>query len=334
MRTTIPVMHCFDKNYVIPAAVSFYSMLEHASNAYDYALYVLHSDISEDDQRKLQECISRFKNATLIFIDMAHRFDGVFDALSIKGHYSKEMFYKLIAPDFFGEYEKIIITDVDVVFLGDISDSYLALDSNSPVYFGGCRGLVKKGSWVERACVSDYLDEFTPNEIEKLTVGAGYMVFNLKYMRQQRLVEILLRFLEDNSSRLRQPEQDVLNLVCFPQVQHLKVGTMVCNYAYDLYISPSDFESDVYYKSSEIRNALLFPVQLHFAGSAKPWNSPGCTKSEVWYEYVFKTPFAKEFLQTMQKKFDLFKARRLIDIQIPLSRRNRLVVLKMRQDLN
>ena len=30
MKIEIPIMFCFDKNYVIPASVAFYSLLEHA----------------------------------------------------------------------------------------------------------------------------------------------------------------------------------------------------------------------------------------------------------------------------------------------------------------
>lgn len=332
MRVTIPVMHCFDKNYVIPAAVSFYSMLEHASDNYDYLLYVLHSDIPEVDQQKLRDGISCFKNANLKFIDMADRFQGIFEKLSIKGHYSKEMFYKLVAPDVFEEYEKIIITDVDVVFLGDISNSYLSVDVNTPIYFGGCRGLIKSGSWAEKACKDDYLERFTSDEVEKLTTGAGFIVFNLKFMREKKLVKKFLKFLEDNSSRLRQPEQDVLNLVCYPQIHYLPANTMVCNYAYDFYENPSDFALDSNYSSFEVCGALRYPVQLHFAGSIKPWNSPDCTKAEIWYKYVFKTPFARDFLHVMQQKFNIAKAKRLFDIKIPLSRRSRLLVLKIRQD--
>ena len=37
--TNIPVMFCFDTNYVIPAAVAFYSLMEHANKKYNYTHY-------------------------------------------------------------------------------------------------------------------------------------------------------------------------------------------------------------------------------------------------------------------------------------------------------
>ena len=40
-RTTeIPLMFCFDNNYVTPAAVAFYSLLEHANKDFSYKLFV------------------------------------------------------------------------------------------------------------------------------------------------------------------------------------------------------------------------------------------------------------------------------------------------------
>ena len=60
MNNIIPVMHCFDNNYVIPAGVAFYSMLENADKSYQYKLYVLHSDITQENQDLLFETIKKF----------------------------------------------------------------------------------------------------------------------------------------------------------------------------------------------------------------------------------------------------------------------------------
>ena len=53
----IPIMHCFDNNFVIPAAVSFESMLAHADQTYFYKLYVLHNNITVQNQEKLSALI-------------------------------------------------------------------------------------------------------------------------------------------------------------------------------------------------------------------------------------------------------------------------------------
>lgn len=121
-KSIIPIMHCFNDNYVIPASVSFLSMLENANPAYFYRLYVLHTDISKQNQSILNSVVSKSKNASLEFVDMNHKFENVFDRLKVKGHYAKEVLYKLLAPSIFPQYKQIIITDVDVVFSGDIAE--------------------------------------------------------------------------------------------------------------------------------------------------------------------------------------------------------------------
>lgn len=135
-KQIIPIMHCFNDDYVIPASVSFLSMLENANPSYFYKLFVLHTDISESHQKTLHSIVSRFDNASLEFIDIDHRFYDEFDKLKTKGHYTKEMFYKILAPQIFPHYNYIIITDVDVVFCGDIAEIYHCC------YGGGGRSLM------------------------------------------------------------------------------------------------------------------------------------------------------------------------------------------------
>lgn len=57
---------------------------------------------------------------------MNNKFDDEFDVMKTKAHYSKEVLYKLLAPTIFPQYEQIIITDVDVVFCGDIAEIYIS----------------------------------------------------------------------------------------------------------------------------------------------------------------------------------------------------------------
>ena len=93
-NTIIPVMHCFDNNYVIPAAVSFYSMLENADAKYEYKLYVLHSDITQQNRVKLTQVVQKFPNASIEFVNMSNKFNDIWQDLKFSGHYSKEKITK------------------------------------------------------------------------------------------------------------------------------------------------------------------------------------------------------------------------------------------------
>lgn len=139
----IPLFFTFDRHYVVPAAVAFYSLLRHASALYFYKLYVLHTSISPRQQQKLTRLVERFPNADLTFIDVS-RFDTQPDILQGKSHFSKEIYYKLLAADLFPQYDRILCSDVDVVFTGDIAPSYF-LFPDDDFYYAGVGQILESG---------------------------------------------------------------------------------------------------------------------------------------------------------------------------------------------
>lgn len=301
---TIPVLTCFDDNYVIPAAVAFHTLAATADPAHRYRVYVAHSDISAAHQERLVAMLaSAPARVELVFIDMKHRLTDLFARTGGKGHYSKEMFYKLLAPSLFPQHDKMLVTDVDVLFQGDVSRDYLAFDAAGTDYLAGSPSLVRRDSWVDR--VSElYAETFSPEERARLVVGAGYYVVNLARMRADGLEEVMVRFATDNVHRLVQPEQDVLNLVCHPHIRRLPADSMVCSYAYDCYRDAADWAEDRHYTAEEVGHALAHPVQLHFAGAAKPWTHPSVTHSEVWYEALARTGFLRDQLVRLDRRLD------------------------------
>lgn len=294
-KQIIPIMHCFDDNYVIPASVSFLSMLENANPRYFYKLYVLHTDISEKNQNILNSIVSKFNNADLQFIDMNNKFNDEFDVMKTKAHYSKEILYKLLAPTIFPQYEQIIITDVDVVFCGDIAEIYD--EGQFDEYIAG----IAYHNVLENFMRNTYEAQFSSEEIRKLLIGSGLLCVNLKKMREDGMEAKCVAYLEQNLHRLKQPEQDVLNLVCYPKIKLLPERFMVCTYLYDMIENNEFFGNEITLGKQDkvwIKEALSKVIQLHYAGAQKPWNTPTCTKSDVWFSYLLKTPF---FYEVMRK---------------------------------
>ena len=66
-KQVIPIFFTFDENYVVPAIVTFFSLLHHAEKSYCYELYVLHPGISAKAQRELQRVVGKFPHASLHF---------------------------------------------------------------------------------------------------------------------------------------------------------------------------------------------------------------------------------------------------------------------------
>lgn len=305
----IPLMFCFDNNYVIPAAVAFYSLLEHCNRDYYYKLYILHTDISDINQKKLKDNVKQFSDfSELIFINMENGFNDLWETISEKGHFSKEVMYKTLVSSIFPQYEKIIVSDVDVVFLNDISESYFLLDSNEDYYLAGIKMIGKMKWYLERLS-----DRFTEEEIEKLSgFCGGYIVFNLKKLREDRMEEKFVKCFETEGHRINQMEQDVLNLCCYPKTKRLPLKYLACSYMWDEYKTEEDKNTDIWYDKKEIEDAMQNTVQLHYATSTKPWRYPDCTKSEVWFEYLAKTNFLREYLEKLPEQIVMPEWRTLL----------------------
>lgn len=299
MKKEIPIMFCFDNNYVIPAAVAFYSLLEHANKNYRYKLYVLHSDISDNNIKMLFETVSQFSTfSELEFIDMSHKFNNLWERIRTKGHFSKEVMYKVLVSSIFPQYEKIIVSDVDVVFLGDISESYTEFNTNDDYYLAGVRPVGKVMYYM-----NNYRPNFNESEIEALSsFCGGYIVFNLKKLREDKMEKKFIKCFEKNAYRLNQMEQDVLTLCCYPKVKFLSLSYVACSYMWDMYKSDIDFHSDVNYSEKELRESMSHPIQLHYATSIKPWKNVDITKSEEWFKYIVKTPFLGLYLSELPQK--------------------------------
>ena len=171
----------------------------HAREGTCNTFYVLHSDITEEQQKKLKETIQEFKNCKLQFIDMNHRLDDFWNENYKGGHFSKEVMYKLLVASIFPNIDKLIVSDVDVIFLGDISNSYFDLTDKDDAYIAGVKPIGKISDYY----IKSYEKDWTPDEIKKMgNICGGYLVMNLKKIREDNFEEVFLQSLKENGHRL------------------------------------------------------------------------------------------------------------------------------------
>ncbi len=95
------------------------------------------------------------------------------------------------------------------------------------------------------------------------------------------------------------------------------------------YISPNlqteeDYKTDTRHSEEEVAYSLKNPLQLHYAGTEKPWDS-FCLKSEIWYEYLAQTNIFKEFMESLINKHISKnipeKSKNIFSFKIPFYRR-------------
>lgn len=300
--TEIPIFFTFDRNYAVPAAVAFYSLLRHAAPLYRYKLYVLHTSIPQKMQERLTRLVGRFPNAELQFIDVGH-LDAASGIGQGKSHFSKEIYYKLVAAELFPQYDRILCSDVDVVFTGDIAPSYF-LFPGEDFYYAGV------GQVLESGRMKAYADDlFSPQEKQALEqeIMAGYLLFNLVAIRRDRMQGKLTDFYRRNYHRLPLPEQDCLALCCQGRVRYLPMEYVVCN----TYYKPFS-RGDVHFVSTSpwlpegeaerlamFTRALARPVQVHYVGPLKPWNSLQVPKRGLWFACLREAGLTASYLRML-----------------------------------
>lgn len=267
-----------------------------------YKLYVLHNDISADYQDLLRDSIKPFGDfSSLYFINANNFFAKQWNTISHKAHYAKEVLYKLLLTSNFPQYDKIIISDVDVVFLGDVSKSFLEFDINNDIYISGVKmnnpdDFFPLHSWKEG------YKKFSKKELESIQygIGGGYLIANLKKWREDNIESKMIDFLQNNANKLIQAEQDVLNIVCYPKIGKLSHAHIVGNAMWEIYGKSWERYKPNIYSQDELESARLNPIQIHYIGSGKPWHTPNTPKSDIWYKYLGQSPFAKIHLQNLE----------------------------------
>jgi len=281
----LPIFFSFDEGYVIPAAVTFESLLASAKPDVFYELYVLHEGVSAESQRLLSELVAKHGNARLSFISVAGVLEAagiVFDDRSFcvgqdKAKFTKETLLRCLptlVPEF-DQYDRILYSDVDVCVVDDISELFSTdLDG---VYLAGCR-------------IPAFLDEQTahfPDELRANYVAGGIWLMNLRQLRQDGLGDRILQLMRNPPFRLIWNDQDVMNLACQGKVGF--ISYRYCSIPLWRSLLGRVNYVDARYPGDELRDAMYRPKIVHYA-YAKPWKHD-CEGDGLWHYWHRRTGF-------------------------------------------
>ncbi|WRC97260.1 glycosyltransferase family 8 protein [Helicobacter pylori] len=315
MQEVIPIVVAFDNNYCIPAGVSLFSMLANAKRERErervklfYKIHCLVEDLSLENIAKLEETIAPFSAFSSIeFLDISneeleprHNYRKL-DALiasEIKKLYlklnafSQKRFSKMIMCRFFfaslfPQYDKMIMFDVDTLFVNDISESFfIPLETH---YFGAVREkdliAINRNSAKDlyelrqmRAKTIGVADAFPDLKEAQILFdnyfNAGFLALNLKSWRKENLENQLIGFFLLKNEKLLFNDQDALCFVCRGRILELP-------YSYNAHPSFLDTPS-----FPSIKEACM----LHFWGD-KPWKLLRVIGAKKWHEILIQTPF-------------------------------------------
>lgn len=269
----IPIIFAIDNNVVMQCGVTITSLLLNAKENTIYDVYILcnQAQLDADKRNALTEAFVNETRCQISFIDVG---DAYSDAAPL-GRITTPTYYRLLIPSTFPQFDRVVYADIDMIFQQDLSDLF---EKSLP-----------NGEWIAAALDLSidgkfYFKSNLPSLVgksEKDYFNAGFLVMNLKRMREENVVE---EFNKHAKIKYAQNDQDVLNVVCNGHVQILP-----SMYNFQL----NHFSNYMWKKKTpEIQFGDLFKyATLHYTWKHKPWNSLECVAYDTWWHYYKMSPF-------------------------------------------
>ena len=278
----IPIFFTFNNDYVIPAAVAFHSLLEKVNTDTFYEMFVAHSDITLENQALLSKIVDSQSKGLLKFIDTKDFLHNEWNNGNFEEHnkgvqFTVDTIVRCFAASFFPNIDKIIYSDVDVVFMDDISE-LIDIDLTDK-YIASVKNAFLKYSPKELSHLSDMHYE----KLKDTYFAGGIWVMNLSEIRKNNLETRMIEIIKDKNIIKRWNDQDIMNIACDNKVSYLSLRYISYPYLEDV-MKEMGFES--HFSQEELFESIEKPKILHFAG-VKPWNAFP-RKGEVWLN-IFKS---------------------------------------------
>lgn len=269
----VPIAFAFDENLIFPAGVCIHSLLINANPDTFYDIFILGSSKKELDLSSLDKLKDSYTNFSIKYRKVASTFDDSFEIRGI----TPATYYRLMIPDFVPEYDKIIYSDVDVIFREDLSLWYEQTHLKDE-YVAGVNSL----SHLNRD-TDDYYRKDLMIDSSKI-IYAGNIILNSKKIREDGLGD---KFKEHAFKKYRFQDLDIINIVCKDRIKYMAPGFCLTTDITE-FASMDKASLTSIWSEADIEHALKKGI-VHYNGQ-KPWIG-GCINFDIWWEYYRKSPY-------------------------------------------
>lgn len=271
----VPIVFAFDNNLVLPACVCISSLLMNAKEDTFYDIFILHSEKEKLNKTELDKISHYFPNCKIQYRVVDETFDKSFEIRGI----TTPAYYRLLIPELIPEYDKIIYSDVDVIFRSDLSDFYLNTDMQN-YYIAGVNSFAH--------LIPENLTYYKRKGMDaRGIIYSGNLIFNSKKIIEDNIIP---KFRSLATNKYKFQDMDILNIVCNGKIKYLSpefcLTTYISNWTIYNRSELNKFWTD------EIIDRALSKGIVHYNGQ-KPWKG-FCVNFDIWWEYYRKSPFFDE----------------------------------------
>ena len=280
-RRKIPVVFSVDEKYLLPLEIAIRSLMASRQAATEYDIVVLASDLSPRARRGL---VRRFPNVRIVSVS-----NRAFSGAPIGG-LSLSTYNRLLLAEALPEYDRVIWSDADVVFHGDLS----------AVYEADYGDFDWAGVAMERRGESAGLHNHFHENRNAFVFTTGFMVANTKAWRERRLEERFAGIVRDFGARLTMHDLDVLNLATN------RISAVPFSYSVFESIreghSPRSAKEYAFlknvYSDAELETAKAHPMIVHYCGiNPKVWRRSVLEMPAEYRRYWDTSPFKPNWIR-------------------------------------
>lgn len=270
MSEPLNILVTLNSNYLKPLRVMLYSLFLN-NKGERFTVYVMHSSLKRKEIEGLRRLCAEQGNGSLL--EEIEVDDQSFAEAPTLLHYTKEMYYRLLAFRFLPDHmERILYLDPDILVLNSVRELY-ETDLEHYLYAAASHDLISIKE-INKLRLNPYKIEAYYN--------SGVLLMNLKLQRKRISEEEIYDFVENNRSKLIMPDQDIINALYTKRIK--SIDEKLYNYDaryYRYYKITSNGEWDM-------GHVIDHTVFLHFCGKRKPWKKDYSGKFHALFKYMEK----------------------------------------------
>ena len=270
---TVPIVFAFDNNLVFPACVCLSSLMMSAKETTFYDIFILYPSSDEFERKDIDKVQEFYPNCRIQYIAVDDTFAGAFEIRGI----TNVTYYRLLIPELIPEYDKIIYSDVDVIFRSDLSKIYEETELTD-CYIAGVNSLSHLHP--DRKVYYKRKIGIDPQGV----VYAGNIIINSKKMREDNLI---VRFKDLSKQNYQFQDLDILNIACSGHIKQLPPSFCITTDISELSCYQKE-ELLKLWSKEELEEAMQEGI-VHYNGQ-KPWKGV-CINFDVWWQYYRNSPF-------------------------------------------
>lgn len=285
----IPIFFSVDDNYVPYLSVALDSLIENANPQEKYHIIVLYQMLSKENQEKLKQLETGY--VQIDFVSMEGKLQMITDQKNTRlrcDYFTLTIYFRLLIPVMFPQYDKGIYIDSDVVLLGDISELYhVELGDN---LIGACSDL----SIREIPKLQEYL-KYAIGAPGDSYINSGVLLMNMKRLREVQMDRRFMELLEKYHFDTIAPDQDYINAMCHGKILYLPA-------CWDC-MPQNNGSSQVYGER---------PKLIHYNLFSKPWCYDDIEYEDYFWAYARRSSY---YDVICEKKASYGEAEKLADRQ-------------------